>query len=339
MISSMGAGAKGRALIKRFAGSVWFKVAVALGIVYALIHFNRIDWRVLNQLTETWPDLVLAFALMLPPLFIVAYRLKVILRSQQIAAPIGHALRWTLIGSFFDLAMPSSNGGDIIKAGLIARHVGTGMRTRAIMAVAFDRVLGLVGLFLLASLVGAAGSQLVRNVPGRHYVLAASFLASVGVLLMFRILGARRLYNNPRLSRLLEKGKWGEIAKKLIRAFNDLREQPALLFIALGLSIANHAFWCVSLICIARAVGNVVPFLDGFIVFPIAIFGNIFGFAGGFGVGTAGFDLVLALFLGIKNGALIGLIFQSLSAVSKLIGLPVYLTSHVHAVHHAESEA
>ena len=317
-----------RAPLKRVAGSAWFRVVVAFGIVYLLIYFNRINWRALGTLEETWPWLMLAFALMLPPFLVVAYRLKVVLCSQQIEVPYAQALRWTMIGSFFDLAMPSSNGGDLIKAGLIARHVGYGMRTRAIMAVAFDRVLGLVGLFLLAGVVGAAGWHFVKDVPGRQYLLAASLGASVGVLFVFRVLGARRLYNHPRLNRLLErKGRWGGRARQLIRAFNGLRERPSQLAIALMLSIANHVFWCASLICIARAVGNAVPLIEGFIVFPLAIFGNIFGVAGGFGIGTAAFDVLLSLFLGIKNGALIGLIFQSLSAVSKLLGLPTYLAS------------
>ena len=77
--------------------------------------------------------------------------------SQGITVGFLQATRWTMIGSFFDLAMPSSNGGDVIKAGFIIKHVGAGQRIRAVMAVAFDRVLGLLGLFLLASIVSITG--------------------------------------------------------------------------------------------------------------------------------------------------------------------------------------
>jgi hypothetical protein len=54
----------------------------------------------------------------------------------------------------------------------------------------------------------------------------------------------------------------------------------------------------------------------------------VFGVAGGFGVGTAAFDLILSQLLEIGNGALIGLLFQTLSGVAKLSGLPFYLASH-----------
>jgi glycosyltransferase 2 family protein len=313
---------------KRVLSSRWLKGAIALTIVFLLIHYNRVDWHVLATLGETWPWLLLAFALMLPPFLIVSYRFQLILRSQGLAVPLFRAIQWTMIGSFFDLAMPSSNGGDVIKAGYVVHQVGAGMRTRAVMAVAFDRVLGLLGLFLLACVVAAAGWEVVRNMSGRNFVLVTSAGASVGVLIVFRILGSRRLYNHFWVDRYLSNSRWGLRLRALIGAFNQLREQPRFLIAALAVSMLNHVFWCASLLCIARAVGDQVDLVKGFVVFPLAIFGNVFGVAGGFGVGTAVFDLFLSSLLGIGNGALIGLLFQTLSAISKLAGLPYYLVAH-----------
>jgi uncharacterized membrane protein YbhN (UPF0104 family) len=313
--------------VRRVLRSRWFKLGVAGLVVYLLVHYNRLDWRPLGALSATWPWVALAFALMLPPFLIVAWRQQVILRSQSILVPFRQALRWSMIGSFFDLAMPSSNGGDVVKAGLIASHVGAGMRTRAVMAVAFDRVLGLVGLFLLAALGGLVGWTLVGDVPGKGGLLLFALGGSVGVLGAFRVLGSRRLYGHAGLNRFLDARPWGLPLKKFIGTFNELRERPQLLAMALALSMLNHVFWCAALICIARALGNDVSPVEGFIVFPIAIFGNIFGVAGGFGLGTAGFDLLLSLFLGIRNGALVGLVFQTLLALTKLAGLPFFLAS------------
>lgn len=60
-------------------------------------------------------------------------------------------------------------------------------------------------------------------------------------------------------------------------------------------------------------------------MFPLAMSSNIFGVACGFGVGTAAFDLLLLKLLSIENSALIWLLFQTLSAMSRLVGLPFYL--------------
>lgn len=315
------------ALLNRLFSSIWFKGVIAIGVIAVLARYNRFDWRALGSLGETWPWLLLATALMLPPSLIVSLRFEVILRSQGVRVPFSRALRWTMIGSFFDLAMPSSNGGDVVKAGYVVKHVGAGMRTRAVMAVVIDRVLGLLGLFLLASVGCVLGWRVVLDMPGRDLVLAATFGASIGSLAAFRILGARRLYHHRWVVESLARNGWGPRIRQFVGAFNELRERPAYLVSAIGLSMLNHVFWCASLLCIARAVGNHVAVVEGFVVFPFAIFGNIFGVAGGFGVGTAVFDLFLSQLLNIKNGALMGLLFQSLSAVTRIAGLPFYLIS------------
>lgn len=311
----------------RLVKSVWFKLFIAVAIISLLAYFNRIDVAVLASLSKTWEWLLAAFLLTLPPFAIVTWRFKVILASQGIVVPFRQALRWTMIGAFFDLAMPSSNGGDFIKAGYVVGHVGAGMRTRAVMAVAFDRVIGLLGLFLLAALVSVIGWNVLKDLPARHLVVGISFAAGVGPLIAFRIAGSRRLYNHPGLNQWLMRHAFGLRIKQMIGSFNTLRENPRVLVTALGLSMLNHIFWCTSLLFIAIAVGNAVSPLKGFIVFPLAIFGGIFGVAGGFGVGTAAFDFLLSHLLLIQNGALIGLLFQIFGALSRLLGMPFYLSS------------
>jgi uncharacterized protein (TIRG00374 family) len=316
--------------LRRIVSSIWFKLAIATGIISLLIYYNRIDFKVLASLLQTWPWLLAAFLLSLPPFLIVSFRFKIILSSQGIEVPFRQALRWTMVGSFFDLGMPSSNGGDVIKAGYVTEYVGAGLRTRAVMAVAFDRVIGLLGLFLLASLVSIIGWDILTDLPARHFVVGLSLAAGIGPLIAFRLLGARRLYHHPSLNRWLSSHTWGLRLRQMIGSFNSLRENPRVLFEALGLSMLNHVFWCTALLFIAIAVGNVVPPIKGFIVFPLAIFGGVFGVAGGFGIGTAAFDFLLSHLLLIQNGALIGLLFQMIGVLSRLMGLPFYLTAMRH---------
>lgn len=311
----------------RIVRSPWLKIALAVSVIYALVAFNRIDLRSFAGLADTWGWLVLAFTLMLPSYAIVSYRFWRVLSNQGIDVSFPLALRWTMVGSFFDIAMPSNSGGDVIKAAYIVRHVGAGMRTKGVMAVAFDRVLGLLGLFLLAGVASIAGWSVVRVMPGSTQVVLFVALVSFGALLFFRIAGARRLYTNSRFRKFVEGLPAGMRLYSIIGSFNALREKPADFFTVLGLSMLNHVFWCASLLCITAAFGQSVGPVQGFTVFPLAIFSNVFGFAGGFGVGTAAFDLIFAKLLDVHVGAAIGLTFQMLSGLSRLAGLPFYLAS------------
>jgi uncharacterized membrane protein YbhN (UPF0104 family) len=310
--------------LQRSLSPTWVKVWIAVAVVALLIYFNRVDASVLAELVHTWPWLVAAFLLMMPTFLVVSFRFRVILESQEIAISSMQAVRWTMIGSFFDLVMPSSSGGDLVKAGYVARHVGVGRRTQAVMAVAFDRVLGLIGLFLLVCIVSGMGWDLLRDLPARNMVVGVAGLASLGALLFLRVAGARSLYRV--VDRSLSKHAWGQRVTQLVACFTVLREHPRHLFAALALSVLNHVFWCASLLCLVRVVGGKVEAMKGFVVFPLAIFSNVFGVAGGFGGGTVGFDLVITQLLAMENGALIGLLFQSLSALARLVGgLPFYL--------------
>lgn len=305
--------------------SGWVKTALAIAVIYALVAFNRIEWSVFAGVKDNWPWLILAFCLMLPPYAIVSYRFWLVLRNQGINVPFRTALRWTMIGSFFDVAMPSNSGGDIVKAGYIVRYVGPGLRAKGLMAVAFDRVLGLLGLFLIAGLASLVGWKAVLSINSGGHLLFFIFAVCLGTLAFFRIVGSRRVYNSKRLQAFLARHPVGERIYKLIQCFNALREKPGDLFAVLSLSVLNHVFWCASLLCITFAFSQSPQLILGFVVFPLAIFSNVFGFAGGFGVGTAAFDVIFTQLLDIHVGATIGLTFQILSVFSRLTGMPFYL--------------
>ena len=57
------------------------------------------------------------------------------------------------IGNVFNLVIPGAVGGDLIKAAYLVRMNIN--RTQAIASMVIDRILGLLGLFLLAGIAGA----------------------------------------------------------------------------------------------------------------------------------------------------------------------------------------
>ena len=304
---------------------ILLKLTLAFIVFFLLFHFNRINLSALSLMQAKWQYCLLAFTLTLPPFWIVSYRLKLILLSQNIDITLKQSLYWTMVGSFFDLTMPSSNGGDVVKAGYLVNYLGKGYKTNAIMAVAFDRVIGLLGLFLLASIVSVLGWQFLEKLPARSLLVGFSLFASLGALIFFRIVGSHWLYNKLHLSERLSTNSFGIRFKNIIGSFNLLRKRTKLFYLSLGLSVLNHLFWCGSLFLIAAAIGNPIEIFQGLIVFPLAIFGGVFGVAGGFGVGTAAFDFLFSHLLLVQNGALIGLIFQIFGALSRLFGMPFYL--------------
>ena len=312
-------------ILKRIFGSAWFKLFIAIIVMVALLASDRIGLNVFANLQGSWGWLILAFLLMLPPYIVVSYRFFIVLRNQGLEVRLRQAIHWTMIGSFFDVAMPGSSGGDVIKAAYIFNDLEAGSRTRGLMAVAFDRILGLIGLFLLAIITMSIGWQTVKELPGSIEIFLFLGTMSFGVLGFFYIAGSRTLSRSAIFKNLVGKLPASERLFKLIDCFRSLREHRGELALILALSVLNHLFWCSALLCITIAFKETIEPVVGFTIFPLAIFSNVFGFAGGFGVGTVGFDLIFSLLLNIQTGATIGLTFQTLSLLSRLAGLPFFL--------------
>jgi hypothetical protein len=77
-------------------------------------------------------------------MLVLAYRWQRILGASEIATPFLNALRIVLIGSFFNQCLPTSLGGDGVRAFLL-RSTGVPLE-RAVNAVLVDRLSGLAGL-------------------------------------------------------------------------------------------------------------------------------------------------------------------------------------------------
>src|SRR3989338_7393778 len=55
---------------------------------------------------------------------IVSFRLKLVLRIQEIKVPLARVIYFNFVGLFFNLFLPSALGGDIVKAYYISKDSG-----------------------------------------------------------------------------------------------------------------------------------------------------------------------------------------------------------------------
>jgi len=302
-----------------------FKILIAVLVLYFLYRFNRLSFSQIEDAVNSPSILLLALLSVLPTYLIVSLRFKVILNNLGVAMPFRDCFSLTMIGSYFDLAMPSSNGGDIVKAGYLLGDLNQEQRYQAVMAVGIDRVVGVIGLFSLAFLSCMVGWRELEGFSQRVELASVVFILGIFPLLVFRITGSRRLLAYFKKKLADRPSKIGDRAVHVLDAFNRLRENPGILPVVIVLSMLNHLLWCTALFLIVFSVGDLVSVFSGLVTFPLAIFGGVFGVAGGFGLGTAAFDLIFTTLLSLNSGATVGIIFQLVGAVSRVLGLPFYL--------------
>ena len=131
----------------------------------------------------------LAIGVMFVQIFIGVLRWREI--SAECGAPleIRQAMRFNLIGTFFNQTLPSSIGGDAVRLWLVARG-GAGWRA-ATYSIFVDRAIGLIALSIVIVASLPWSYRLITDPNGRSALLLVDFAALAGGL-GFLVLGMLR---------------------------------------------------------------------------------------------------------------------------------------------------
>jgi glycosyltransferase 2 family protein len=170
---------------------------------------------------------VLAFG---PALFLMAVRLQFLLLRSGVRVPFFTLVRLHYLGFFFNSFMPGGAGGDIIKAVYLLRH--SAEKETAATMIFIDRVIGMLGLLILAGTVVLFASERIEGVGGA--ISAVSLALALGSVLFFSASFRRLIRYDAIISRLPR----AAIFKKVDAALLSLRDRKGDVAVALMLTIA-----------------------------------------------------------------------------------------------------
>lgn len=186
------------------------------------------------------------------------------LRWREISAACGAplaattAVRFNLIGSFFNQTLPSSIGGDAVRLWLLGRG-GAGWRA-ATYSIFVDRAIGLIALAVLIVATLPWSYQLITNAHGRAALLFIDVLAlAAGVV--FLLLGRLPWAWLKRWPPTHHLHACSAIANRLI--FSP-KEGPKLT----ALSLSVHILTVLIAWCVVRSIAAPVTFSQVFQLIP-----------------------------------------------------------------------
>lgn len=157
--------------------------AALLYFAFRGINFAAIQSR-LSQISVGW--FLLAVLATVFQIFLGALRWREI--SARCSAPLetGQALRYNMIGAFFNQTLPSTIGGDAMRLWLV-RQTGAGWRS-ATYSVLVDRAIGLIALALIVVVSLPWSYDLIANARGRLALLLVD-IGAISAGLGFLVLG------------------------------------------------------------------------------------------------------------------------------------------------------
>ena len=147
------------------------RVAISLLLMFLL--YRRVDLAEVRTIfTETrLPLVLLLFAMLLLNTVISAFKWQLLLRADGIRIPLRSLVSSYLVGSFFNIFLPSNIGGDAYRIYDVAQF--SKRTAHSFASVLADRLSGFVALVLLGFLFGLTG---YRKLPDPE-VLAIPLLA------------------------------------------------------------------------------------------------------------------------------------------------------------------
>ena len=201
-----------------------------------------------------------------------AFRWKILLEVQNIHLSIPRISGLFLIGMFYNQFLPGGTGGDIVKSYLLLKE--TKEKAGALLAVVFDRLIGLVGLVVITVALVSLRFDWLWNTPvtvesgvtPRQLLVLLLFLLGTsltGLLTSFIISGFNLFHWLP------HKFPGREKLIEIAAAYHLYARHWLATLFAFGASLVAHLATFTTFLCVAYAFGARVPLIDFFAVLPM----------------------------------------------------------------------
>lgn len=170
------------------------KLVIAFGLIYFLINKGYLDLSLLDRLNIYSITGVLLLSFL--GLVVNNFRWTLLLKSQELMYSFSSTLKLSFIGIFFNFALPSSIGGDVVKAYYLVKS-SSQQKSKAVMSVVVDRFLGLISMLVLAVFAMLMNFELIKSNLELYSIFLSMLGILVGVLLFLIVAFSNTVHSTP----------------------------------------------------------------------------------------------------------------------------------------------
>ncbi|MCK5283461.1 MAG: flippase-like domain-containing protein [Nanoarchaeota archaeon] len=297
-------------------------ISIAL-IIFILLKVDL--YRMLTGLKSVNPVFILlAFSTMVISLFVRSFLWKTSLSVQKIKVPFRFLIYLNIISSFFNHFLPTSMGGDIVKAYKLSKY--SKKNVKSITTVIVNRMSGFFALITLSVLGVILGFELIKETKIAIIVFTLLFISIACILFIFN----RRLVNKfGFIKRIISSFDKKGIVKQFYESFYIYKSNKKKALFIYAIALLSQTIVMFYYLFIISSLSLNVPFLYLMIVVPIISILEMLPISlNGLGV-REGAALFFFTKIGIDpaSAVLIGIIIYMLRVFVGIIGGLVYAFS------------
>ena len=245
------------------------RLVVSIGLGYGLIHFTlkSTGARLWNELARAQSSLlILALFFYGVILCLTIYRWNLLLRVQGVRLQAWDLIRLTMIGVFFNLAIPGAVGGDLLKMALVANQARD-KKAEAVLTIILDRALGLIGLFIVAGIMVLVYLPFLLGLQQEYRLLQIAVFAvglgGLGGVFVIILVDLRQTITRyPLIARIIDFGvrklpsSVVSTVLRLVSALELYRRNRGTIVCGIALSVLVHAFLAIDLFIVGTSIGE-----------------------------------------------------------------------------------
>ena len=255
-------------------------------------------------------------------------RWQLLLKAQGIHLSWIKTARLNLIGGFFNLALPGAVSGDLVKAFYIARE-HAGKRGHVFGSILFDRVVGVSGLVIVATVAMLLGFGPLHENQVFQTLQSMVLFAFISVALFYLSLFFIPTSKDPILTLLRKLERTLPKVASLTRIYEGVRNYHPyrkMVLASLALSCVIHFFASYSCLQFFEVLdGSPISAWGIFVAVPLGLLVTAVPIApAGVGTGHAAFSWLFML-LGSQAGANVFSLFVIFQLLFGAIGGLIYL--------------
>jgi len=303
------------------------RISISVGFICLLLWMTRGKLSdVVNVLKRTnlWLFLT-ALLLYILEIIVLSGRLKLVFYKQNIIFPLKDVSYLTFIGLFFNNFLPTSIGGDVVKAYYTSKRSND--KRGSIASIFIDRVFGLFTFIGIALVV----LIFIKKTPEHmELIWMLWFILFLSLFVVF-LLSNRKLINL--ISNIFNRFFCSDIKDKLIKVhkcFLIYFKNKSVLFAILAISLGAQAMGIIAIYILAKGLYLDISLLILFLTLPIVFTISMIPSLGGLGVRESAFVFCLKDFIGAENAFALSLSFLTILLGSGLIGGVLFLLNKGH---------
>ena len=236
-----------------------------LGVLYRHVDFAAFRGA-LAGLGGGWLPLI--YALFLLNTTLSAWKWQMLLAADGVRVPLPRLLSSYLIGTFFNLFLPSSIGGDSYRVVDVRRHGGAAKSFASVFA---DRLTGFLALAIWGLLFSAVGWS---SLPDKRILWLPVLVFGLMATMVFALVQRTWLVAVLRFLRFDRLKKLDAFLHRFLDSMAGYHADRALLAKVFSISLFFQMMAMVIIFCISRAMGWQMPFIYFSIFVPLITLGE-----------------------------------------------------------------